>query len=471
MRILIFLFLSITTFGQDWRDIDFASIARTASVQATSQTNMQAMTTACACDFTIPSSAYYVDIDKNTNANAYVISPKPGQTVCFADGQRADLEVHNIVGTAIAPIWFRSCGGTIFKAGFDKHMLFFSGSAFFKVFGDNGDGYGPIEITGGNAGLSVAKLSTDADIEFINFHDIGYVAFEAKTDPTCDNRTWRGGFIMRNIIFRNNTIRNCLDGEGVYIGESHYNSVGAIQPKPCPDGTSTAKEHQVIGVLVANNIIKGTGADGIQVGATTADCEIHDNDVSDYGKKNGWAQNAGIITNPGTVADVYNNRVDTGTGFGIQDQGPGGAKIHDNLILNPGQGGILSAIYPVEGMINLPATQIYNNTIVNAKGSALEYYAPVTFKNNIFQLATGAVAYKKGGSAGVLTESGNTQLSGISGKLDAIYAPVAGAVPAGVGYKPLPTVVKEAGSVELITTNGIDEWWITSPSGKRKKIE
>jgi len=471
MKILIALLISISAFGQDfaWNHPNrkhYQEIFSQASIEAP----------ACACDFTIPSSAYYVDINKNTNANAYVITPKPGQTVCFSAGLRADLEIHNIVGAAGQPITFRSCGGTIFKADVSKHMLPFSNCAFIKVWGDSGDGYGAIEITGGGHGLSVQQLSTDFDVQFINFHDLGYLAFEAKTDPTCDSRTWRGNFIMRNIIFRNNTIRNCLDGEGVYIGQSHYNATGAIQGGACASGITQAKEHEVIGVTVENNIIDGTGADGIQVGSCPSGAIIRYNQVSNTGRKNGWGQNAGIITNPGTTGEVAYNTIYGGTGFSIQLQGPGGTNVHHNLVVNPAMGAVFAAVYPISGL-TVPDYQVYNNTLINIKGYALQYYSAVTFKNNLYQLATGAAAYKNdGGAAGKLTESGNKQLSGISGQLDANYVPmIASIVPAGVGYAdykpPAPIVTREAATIECITTNGISEWWLTTSTGKRKKIE
>lgn len=470
MKILLLLLISVSAFGQDfaWNHPNrkhYQELFSQASIEAP----------ACACDFTIPSSAYYVDINKNTNANAYVITPKPGQTVCFAAGLRADLEIHNIVGAAGQPITFRSCGGTIFSAGQGKHMLQFSNSAFIRVIGDNGDGYGAIEITGGGHGLSVQQLSTDFDVQFINFHDLGYLAFEAKTDPTCDSRTWRGNFIMRNIIFRNNTIRNCLDGEGVYIGQSHYNATGAIQGGPCASGITQAKEHEVVGVTVENNIIDGTGADGIQVGSCPSGASIQHNQLSNNGLKNGRGQNAGIITNPGTTGEVAYNTVIGGTGFSIQMQGPGGTNAHHNLIVNPAMGAFFAAVYPVAGLTGIPDYQIYNNTIVNIKGVALQYYSPVIFKNNVLNLVTGATTYKNdGGTAGKLTESGNRLLSSLSG-FDANYVPLtATMLPAGVGYadyqKPKPVVVKEAGTVELITTDGIQEWFLVTPSGQRKKI-
>jgi len=477
MRTIFFLLFSIASFGQDYASITSLEFISGTAVQAPS----------CACDFTIPASAYYVDVDKKTNANAYVINPMPGQTVCFAAGRRADLQIHNIFGAEGYPIYFRSCGGTVFSGTNNLQMLYFANSSFIQVIGDDGTGYGSLEFTGGGHGVNFAERSTNVRCAYVWFHDMGYCAFEAKTDPTCDPMTWRGNFTLRDVSFDHNTIGprpgdprtmvGTIDGEGLYIGESHYNTVGSIQHGPCASGLTQAKEHEVIGVRVENNTISNTGADGIQVGACTSGCSIQYNYVTNTGTKNAWGQNAGIIVNPGTVAEVAWNTVDTGTGFLIQMQGPGGSRVHHNLILNSTAGGVFAAVYPVAGMLPQPDYQIFNNTLINIRGVGLQYYNPVTFTNNVLQLATGAVLYKNdGGLAGKLTESGNKQLIGISGQLDAAYVPLAtSTVPAGVGYKdyvkPPPVIIREPAIGEFISTDGIEEWFLTTPSGKRIKIK
>jgi hypothetical protein len=61
-------------------------------------------------------------------------------------------------------------------------------------------------------------------------------------------------------------------------------------------------------------------------------------------------------------------------------------------------------------------------------------------------------------------------LFGITGQLDASYAPLAGAIPPGVGYKPLPVITREAGTIEAVTTNGVTEWFLIA-GDKRKKLD
>lgn len=135
MRILFIFILSVTfAHAQDFAAIARESARQTDIVLGLNSTSvdfhvpsngkplpeLSAFTgevAACKCDVTIPSSAWYVDIDKKTNANAYVLVVKPGQTVCFADGIRGPIEFHNINGLPPdLPITF-AAGAQLVKKG------------------------------------------------------------------------------------------------------------------------------------------------------------------------------------------------------------------------------------------------------------------------------------------------------------------------------------------------------------------
>lgn len=405
------------------------------------------------------------------NIQAIKYGAQPGSRLILS-GDRKEIEFHDLQGTADRPIIITALSrvniGAVNPGG---RVVACYNCQYVRLTGDpDGTGSMNIFINGGGQGVDFRDLSQHVEVDHLDI-TTGYSGINVKTDPSCDPKTWRGNFVLDGVYLHHNRI-STKTGEGFYINESHFQGVGAIQGGPCASGATTAQEHEGRNVIIEYNVIMTSGADGIQVGAVPdGSCKIRYNEVYKYGTANGYGQTAGIILNPGTVAEVYGNKIDTGTGFAIQDQGPGGSKIHDNLIINPGLGGIMSVVYTVAGVPALPASQIYNNTIVNAKGSALEYYNAVNFKDNIYQLAAGAVAFKKGGSSGVLTESGNKQLSGISGMLDAAYAPIPGAIPAGIGYKPLPVITREAGTVELVIENGVESWYMVTPSGKRKRID
>lgn len=411
--------------------------------------------------------------DWNIQAAKYGV--KPGDRLVL-QGDRKEIEFHDLIGTAESPILITALtkinigavnpGGRVVQFMNCRHVHL-TGDPF-----NMGSYY--IWINGGGQGVDFRELSSDVEVDHLDI-TTGYSGINAKTDPTCDPKTWRGNFTMKNVHIHHNRI-STKTGEGIYAGQSHYNTVGAIQGGPCASGAKTAMEHEMVGVVVEDNVITTSGADGIQVGSCPSGAIIRRNQVFKYGTQNGWGQNSGIIVNPGTVASVYDNKIDMGTGFAIQLQGPGGSVVRNNLILNPGMGGIMAAVYPCAGVPSQPDYQVYNNTLVNIKGVALQYYCPVTFRNNVLQLVAGAVAYKNdGGIAGQLAESGNTQLLSVS-ELDSNYVPVSAAVvPAGVGYSdykpPAPIITREAATIECITTNGVSEWWLTTATGKRKKIE
>lgn len=411
--------------------------------------------------------------DWNIQAAKYGV--KPGDRLVL-QGDRKEIEFHDLVGTADKPIIVTALEKiTIGAVNQGGRVVQFVNCQFIHLTGDPaGIGAVNIFINGGGQGVDFRDLSSDVETDHLDI-TTGYSGINAKTDPTCDPKTWRGNFTMKNVHIHHNRI-STKTGEGIYAGQSHYNAEGAIQGGPCPSGVKTAPEHEMQGVVVEDNVITTSGADGIQVGSCPSGSIIRRNTVLNYGTTNGWGQNSGIIVNPGTVADVYDNKVDTGTGFAIQLQGPGGSRAHNNLILNAGMGGIMAAVYTCVGVPQQPDYQIYSNTLVNIKGVGLQYYCPISFKNNVLHLAAGATAYKNdGGAAGKLTESGNKVLSSLSG-LDANYVPLTATIlPVGVGYadyqKPKPVVVKESGTVELITTDGIQEWFLVTPSGQRKKIE
>jgi len=446
MRIILFLLLSINAFGQT-----------------------------CKCDITIPASAWYVDIDKAARADAYVIAPKPGQTVCFADGVRDVIEIHDIKGTAEAPITFASCSGTTIKGKAGQHVLQFYNSSFVRVSGQQG----PIDITGGGHGLYFRDLSTDVEAHSISFHDLGYSGFEAKTDPTCDPKTWRGAFTLRNPRVINCRFLNIASGEAIYIGESHYNTTVGVR---CNGAAIQAQEHDVIGATVTGCTFENIGRDAIQVGASTA-MVITNNKIKNFGTTKEYGQGSGITWNPGSTGEVAYNTIDTGSGFGILAQGRGSGKIHHNIITNTGTpvdgGGIMVAAYaPVDASGYI----VTDNTLVNINRVGLEYYSPISWGNNMLQVKSGTLK-KQGGSAGKLTVSAkNVEVIGSSDllKLDANFIPLEGS-PAyvadgtadiGAFTAPRkPKTVTEPGTITVETIGTVTKIYVVTPSGKRIELQ
>jgi len=288
---------------------------------------------------------------------------------------------------------------------------------------------------------------------------------------------------MRNIYLHDCYI-STQTGEGAYIGESHYSSVGAIQRGPCASGIKTAKEHEVIGVRIENNIFDGTGADAVQVGAATSGVVITGNTVNEYGSAKVPNQNAGIILNEGTVAEVYNNTINGGYGYAIQMMGPGGSSVHHNLIINAGRGGfgaIMQAIRPVEGVVKGKIDRIYNNTIINATKNGVEYFNETDIRDNVIHLTAGTSYLKSGGSGSKLVaDVGNVKVSGNIDqlKLDANYVPLEGSPAFGVvsdagAFQSIkkPKTIVQPGTLQIETTGTVVEIYAITPDGQKIRLK
>lgn len=473
MKFILLLILSIPAVGQDFTAIAKLASAQTDAKLRTHVQDGQYIVSSCNCDITIPTSAWYIDRDKATRSDAYVINPKPGQTVCFADGIRGVIEFHNMNGTADAYITFASCSGTTIKGNPGQHVVQFFNSSFVRVSGQQG----PIDITGGGHGLYFRDLSTDVEANSIWFHDLGYSGFEAKTDPTCDPKTWRGAFTLRNPKVINCRFNN-LGGEAIYIGESHYNTVGAIQGGPCDSKVTTAPEHDVVGAMVTGCTFNHIGRDAIQIGASTGTL-ITKNKINDFGYTKERVDANGITWNPGNTGEISYNVIENGSGFAILAQGRGSGKIHHNIATNTGNamfgGGIMVAAY---APIDASGYIVTDNTFTNINRVGLEYYSPLSWGNNILDVSYG-VLKKQGGNAGKITIIGkNVELIGSADqlKLDMNYVPTTASPAWGpttdIGAIQSVKVQYFKGDAwEVADSLGVLKVWLVSTDGKRIRIK
>ncbi len=342
----------------------------------------------CDCDFIISTAATEWMFDGAAKG------VKPGDKICFASGTRPPIAIYNINGTATNPVTITNmCDGkvTIKGSSGNPYSIEIHKSSNFKFSGagNTSQQYG-IELTGTVFGIDVKELSTDFEIDHLKLTSLTDAGIIGKTDPTCDQSTWRGNFTMKNTKFHDNYIEN-IGGEGFYIGNSHYHTTVA---KSCSGTTINVQEHEVINVQVYNNIVKSTGRDGIQVGGATSGCTIHHNDIYNTGTTGEPTQNSGIQINPGTNADCHNNKVDTGTGTGIFDVGRGGSHIYNNLIMNQGDGGISAQDYPP---VDTRGYIFANNTLINNKNYGMYMYSQNTLQNifiNNIIVATNQSGYK-----------------------------------------------------------------------------
>lgn len=386
---------------------------------------------------------------------------KPGDRLILKGPLRAEIEFHNLVGTAEKPIVITATEKLLIKSITPGgRIVNFLNCSFVRFTGTDNN---LIEITGAGAmGVDFRELSTNVEADHLYIHDIGYSALNAKTEPTSDPKTWRGNFTLRDVYFHDNVVEN-IGGEGAYVGLSHAHTA--------------VKEHEVIGVLIINNRFKNIGCDGIQIGACKSGCEISGNTVEGAGLAGRGIDASGIQINPGTNAEVFNNVIiGCKIGFGIYCGGRGASNIHDNLIMNCGNpkagGGILMANYDP---IDPAGFKVVNNTLINIERRGIEAYMEVGGDNildkNIIYMLNGVHVYRNGPKT-KLKDIDNLKLSLLYDtlNLDANYYPTLTSQFMYGRKKPVPPVVitKESAELEVVTTNGVDEIFAVTPTRRIK---
>jgi len=325
-------------------------------------------TITCGCTYTVPSGTKVID--------GLALKLAPGSTICLnASYKYTTLLFRNIRGTATQPIIIKNCGGTVQLNGTGMgYTIKTEYSSHFKIQGGTGNVYG-IRVTGGHMGITLEKLSTDFELNNLEVYGVGFAGIMAKTDPTCDNATIRGNFVMRNTSFHDNYIHDTA-GEGIYIGNSFYEQG---MTTPC----GVRYPHLIDGLKIYKNKIVNAGWEAIQVGCALSGAYVYANTIQNYGAKNSKYQNNGIQFSAGTKAICYENSLNGGYGIGIMVIGHGDAFIHDNLIVKAGA----QAIFCDErNARNLPGMRIINNTIVSPKSDGIRLYTeyvPNKVYNNI----------------------------------------------------------------------------------------
>jgi hypothetical protein len=335
------------------------------TVPAEENITASAQSTTCNCTYIIPP-------NKNT-IDGKVLNIKPGAVLCLeAATKYGNLQFKNIIGTSSQPITIKNCGGTVnIVATGLSYGVKFSNSKYFRFTGGSiAKTYG-IKINGGHIGMSLEYLSTNFEVDHVEVGNSGFAGIMAKTDPTCDDATIRGNFVMTNVKLHDNYVYN-TGGEGFYVGNSFYKS-----------GRNTScgvrYPHEIHNLKLFNNVVKNSGWEGIQVGCATRGAMIYGNSVENYGTQNATSQNNGVQLGEGTGGVFYNNYIKDGKGNGLIVLGLGDNLIHNNVIVNAGASGIFCDDRVTTGT----GFKFINNTIVNPKVDGLRIYADVSTLSNI----------------------------------------------------------------------------------------
>lgn len=316
----------------------------------------------CGCDHYINQSGIYRPASEGTGR--FYLDVKPGQTICVAAGNYTELRFINFQGTSLAPIEVKNCGGVVnISNNLTTGGIIFEKSRYFILTGtgESNIPYGfKISQTGdGASGVIVANKSSDCEIEGVEVTGARFAGMMLKTDPDCDSTSWRSHFTMYNVNIHHNYIHD-VDGEGIYAGNSFY-TTGVT--RTCPGVAKQVFPHQIMGLSIHDNLIRYTGAEGIQFGCSP-DAEVFDNTV-EYAGSDPFAayQDNGIQCGEGSGGNIFNNIVKNTKGSAIVAVGhAGNVLIANNLLLNSGA----SAIYANNDASTVVGSyfRVINNTIV-----------------------------------------------------------------------------------------------------------
>ena len=312
----------------------------------------------------------------------------PGDTICLTAGNREEIRFTNLSGTKDQPIVIINKGEKVVINTQAAKAIYFGNSVYFRLTGTGGaDEYGIEIASGGIMGVEVSEFSSDAEIDHLEIHGVGFAGIMAKTDPSCSRKDLRY-FTMKNLSFHDNYIYN-TGGEGFYVGYSWYPS----RETTCDEGPAIFYPHPIHGVRIYNNIIENTQWDGLQVGSSPLDVKIFGNTIRNYGLANEQYQNHAVQIGSGTTGDFFNNLVDTGAGGGISFFGIGNNNLYNNILINTGE----QAIYQNDkGARPGSYYRIVNNTIIQPEGAGIWLNATTT-KNNL--VANNLIVHEKASAA------------------------------------------------------------------------
>jgi hypothetical protein len=324
-----------------------------------------------ACTYVVPSSA------KQQVVDGKLLGIKPGNVICLsASNTYASIIFRNIIGTGAEPVIITNCGGTATVNGGDASVaLKTEYSKYFRIKGGSTPGTYGIKVTGGSLGISLEKLSTNFEVNNIDVSQTSFAGIMAKTEPTCDDATIRGNFVMRNISLHDNFVHD-TGGEGFYIGHSLYEKGKTLD-------CGVRLPHIIDGLRIYNNLVQRAGWDGIQVGCALNGAYVYRNKIEDYGYLKHTYHDSGIQFSEGTKGICYRNWISNGPGIGINAVGYGDCLMHNNVIINAGTFGIFCDERVTR---DLPGFQILNNTIINPKSDGMRLYneyVPAVVYNNI----------------------------------------------------------------------------------------
>lgn len=319
----------------------------------------------CGCTYTVPSKAWVVD--------GATLGIKPGAVICLsATNTYYNVLFRNLKGTATSPITIKNCGGTaVLNATGKGYGLKTEKSQYIRITGGSGSTYG-IKVVGGQQGVSFEGLTTYVEADHLEVASSGFAGFMVKTEPTCDNATIRGNFVMRNVFLHHNYVHD-TGGEGFYVGHTFY-----LKGISTPCGIRLP--HILENVKIHDNVIKNSGWESIQVGSIPGGVQVYNNRIENYGVKNVQYQNNGVQFGEGAPGKFYNNYIKGGKNIGLFILNNGDNTVYNNIIVNTGGDGIFCDDRTATG----PGFKFINNTIINPGANGITLYADQVVMNYVY---------------------------------------------------------------------------------------
>jgi hypothetical protein len=168
--------------------------------------------------FTIPKSV--------SSYNATTAGVKPGDTICLESGQRGNLILSGVYGTASKPVTVKNCGGVALfkKDGFVGKLLVLQNSRYLRITGSGSpsDFYG-IEIWGGTVGFTAHTGVSDLELDHLFIHDsLKNAGFAAGIKIHSAS-----GTPFYNLVLHNLRVKNVAN-ECIYLGLAESDGVSPM---------------------------------------------------------------------------------------------------------------------------------------------------------------------------------------------------------------------------------------------------
>ncbi|MBT1703672.1 right-handed parallel beta-helix repeat-containing protein [Chryseosolibacter indicus] len=334
----------------------------------------------CGCTYTVPVSTKTSTVDGKT------LGIKPGNVICLKGGATyGNIVFKNIRGTASAPVVIKNCGGTVTINGTGTYFgIKTQLSSFFRITGGTGTTYG-IKVNGGHHSVTLEYLTTNVEFDHVEVANSGFSGIMAKTDPSCDDATIRGNFVMKDVRLHDNYVHD-TQGEGFYVGHTFWS-------KGVNTSCGVRYPHPIEGLKIYNNVVRNSGWEAIQVGSTPSGSEVYNNKIYNYGVKNELYQNHGVQFSEAGIGKFYGNFIKGGKGNAVMIIGNPQNFVHDNVIINAGEDGIFCEDRSIGAGFHF-----VNNTIINPGGNGIRIYADEVKMNYVYNnLIVNPGAYAKNG--------------------------------------------------------------------------